>query len=290
MADNETKQKEMNLGPFTKEERAYFDSKGETEIPQSPVASPPTGEESAQAPAPAGAGEPVPPPSEPENARMEERWRMLREANQRPPQPPAPPPSADTDIFAAVKHMQGEQSRTRTEIENYKRQIQAEDHRKALSDWGRNAESEFVAQNPDYYQALSHLRNARGRELAVWGMAPEAIRQQVVTEEMQLLARANAERRNPAQMAYDLARERGYHKGAPAAQSGNGALPPSTVDLNRIEAGQRQSASLSNVGGGAGRDTGDIEANDLLKMSDKEFGQWIDKHPAAFRRLKGATH
>src|SRR5215475_932410 len=196
----EDKQKEMDLGPFSAEERAYFDSKGEKDIPQPPAAAP---AEAApvQAPAePAAAPEPVP-TSRPEvdpnkakvdygalheerkrrqdaeerarqmellNARMEERFRMLAQANQPRPQAPKPPPSPDQDIFGAVKHLQGEQTRTRQEIENYRRQIQQEDQIKALQRWGAGAEAAFTKDNPDYMHALQHLRQARVRQLAVW--------------------------------------------------------------------------------------------------------------------------
>jgi hypothetical protein len=310
MAEETTKQKEMDLGPFTAEERAYFDSKGEKDIP---AAAPPTGEPTpAQAPAePTAVAEPVPTSPEKQrevpqqalheerkrrqdaeekarnlellNARMEERFRMFAEAARPPPQAPRPPPSADTDIFGAVKHIQAEQRQTRQEIDQYKRQIQQEDQLKALRGWGAGNEREFLKTNPDYYDALNHLRQARGRELAVWGMTPEQINQQLGNEENQLLVRAANERRDPAKMAYDLARERGYQKkdAQPAKHE---------VDLNRIEAAQKQSSTLSTVGGGGGRDVGDIEITDVLKMSDREFAAYIEKHPGHFRRLKGAAH
>jgi hypothetical protein len=324
MAEEAIKQKEMDLGPFTADERAYFDSKGEKDIP-APMPTPAAGEVPMRAPAPATASEPVPAsePKAPEpqgtvpqaalheerkrrqeaeerarqieilNARMEERFRAFRDA-MTPRQQPQQAPDPDRDIFGTVKHMQAEQRQTRAEIENYKRQIQYEDQMRALRQWGSDAEAAYVRQNPDYYTALNHLRQARARELQVWGMQPSAIGQQLQHEENQLLARAAAERRNPAEMAHALARQRGYVAGAPpqrpAASGSTPANPQPYVDLNRIEAGQKQAASLSNVGGGTGRDTGDIEINDVLKMSDKEFETYINKHPAHFRRLKGAAH
>jgi len=321
MVEEATKEK-PDLGPFTAEERAHFDSRGEKDIPvpQSVTEAP------AQAPVPGATDAPVPTaeparpdkPDKPEhvpiatlqeerrrrqeaeerarqtellNVRMEERFRAFRDALAPRQQAPQAPPSADQDIFGAVRHMQAEQTRTRAEIDAYKRQIQAEDQIKQLQDWGRNAEAEYVRANPDYYQALNHLRAARVRDLQVLGMSPSAINQQLLNEENQLLARAAAERRNPAHWAHELAKARGYTRAAaPAAQRSDGTLPPSNVDLNRIEAGQRQSASLSNVGGGAGRDLGDIEIEDLLKMNDREFGAFIEKYPGRFRRLKGAAH
>jgi hypothetical protein len=314
------KQKEMELGPFTPEERAYFDSKGEKDIPQpGQSAEPPqVGVEAPpKAPAEPQPAEPAPlvtPEAEAKrdkvdygafseerakrkeaeerarqmelmNAKMEERFRMLAEASRPQQQPQRPPPSADQDIFGAVKHMQGEQARIRQEIDNYRRQIQAENQMRTLRNWGSDAEASFAKDNPDYYEALKHLRAARARDLTVWGMSPAQAKTQAEQEEVLLLARAANEQRNPAQMAYDLARERGYQKAAPPPQQ-RGQYD----DLNRIEAGQKQSGSLSNVGGGTGRNTGDIEIEDVLKMSDREFAAYIEKHPGHFRRLKGAAH
>jgi|SRR5215472_3315 len=314
MAD-EAKQE---AGPFTPGERAYFDSRGEKDIPPpAPPAVEPQPSPAAAEPAPPAPPVEPPKPDKPEhvpiatlqeerkrrqeaeerarqtellNARMEERFRAFRDAFTSQQQAPQAPPSPDQDIFGAVRHMQAEQRQTRAEIDNYKRQIQAEDQIRQLRQWGANNEATYVRDNPDYYTALNHLRQARIRDLQVLGMQPAAISQQLQNEEDQLLARAAAERRNPAQWAHELAKARGYTKAAPAAQRADGRLPPPTVDLNRIEAGQRQSGSLSNVGGGAGRDLGDIEIEDLLKMDDREFGAFIEKYPGRFRRLKGAAH
>ena len=316
MAETEAKERPAPPDPLGADERAYFDSRGEKDIPAEVSKDVPKEDTSAPEPA---VQAPPPKPSEPKaelqqtvpqgalheerkrrqdaeerahqmellNARLEERFRAFRDALTPRQQAPQPPPDANRDIFGAVSHLQNEQRTTRAEIEGYKRQIAQEDQLKQLRQWGADAETAYVRQNPDYYQALAHLRNSRARELEVWGMSPSAIGQQLQHEENQLLARAATERRNPAQMAHELARQRGYQKAAPAPAQGT---QRQEIDLNRIEAGQRQSASLSNVGGGSGRDVGDVEIEDLLKMNDAEFGTFIQKYPARFRRLKGAAH
>ena len=320
MAETET----TNLGGLTPEERAHFDSRGEKDIPKQPEAEVTASEQTRQ-PEQQAEQQQQPEQRQPEqqqtvpqgalheerkrrqeaeerarqyellNARMEERFRAFRDAVTplRQQQQPQAPPDPNRDIFGAVAHVQAEQRQTRAEIENYKRQIQAEDQLKQLRQWGSDAEATYMRDNPDYYQALNHLRQARANELRVWGMSPSAIGQQLQHEENQLLARAAAERRNPAEMAHELAKQRGYVKAAPrqeqGQQQGNGTTRQE-VDLNRIEAGQQQSGSLSNMGGGTGRDLGDIEITDLLKMNDQEFGAFIQKYPARFRRLKGAAH
>ena len=326
----ETEQRPAEPDHLEAGERAYFESRGEKDIPTAaapelPLEKP---EASKSETPPADAPKPpvdAPKPPEPSatvpqqalhderkrrqeaeerarqmellNARMEERFRAFHAATTQQ-QRPAPVPTPDQDIFGAVKHMQVEQQRTRAEIDGYKRQIQQEDYVKQLTNWGRNAEVQFVSQNSDYYRALEHMRLSRGRQLRIWGMGGQpipnsngmwtgAIGDQLKHEENQLLARAAAERVNPAEKAYLLAHELGYRKDAQPQPQPN---VRHEVDLNRIEAGQRQASSLSNIGGGGGRDVGDIEIEDLLKMGDKEFGDFIVKYPGKFRRLKGASH
>ena len=304
--------------PLSDGEKQYFDSRGEKDIPPAPpepsaepIPKPaePTTADTGK-PADTGAQATVPQAALHEerkrrqeadertrqaellNARMEERFRMFRDAVTPQQQQQLAPPAVDQDIFGAVKHLQQENVRTRSEIDGYKRQIQQEDQLKQLRQWGMDTEATFLRANPDYHQALQHLRNARARELQIWGMSPGVINTQLTHEENQLLARAAAERRNPAEMAYALAKQRGYQKGAPTPATTTAPAPADKqeVDLNRIAAGQRQSGSLSNVGGGAGREIGDVEIEDLLKMDDKEFGAFIEKYPGRFRRLKGAAH
>ena len=171
----ETEQRPAEPDHLEAGERAYFESRGEKDIPASPPADAPKPSADV-APVPADASKPdAPKPPEPSatvpqqalhderkrrqeaeerarqmellNARMEERFRAFHAATQ---QRPAPVPTPDQDIFGAVKHMQAEQQRTRAEIDGYKRQIQQEDYAKQLTNWGRNAEAELLSQNSDY--------------------------------------------------------------------------------------------------------------------------------------------
>lgn len=314
-------QKDLDLGPFSQEERAYFDSRGEKDIPaeKPPEAPAAASEAPAQAPAEPTATPAPAPPSPPTpaeagapadrkvdygafheertrrkeaeerarniellNARMEERFRAYQDAMRPKPQAPKPPPSPDQDIFGAVKHLANEQRRTTEEINTYKRQITAENQMRQLSQWGAGVEAEFRKKTPDYDAALAHLRQARARELAVWkDMTPERITAQLIAEERELLIRAAQSRVNPAELAYQSAQARGYQKTTPAPAA-------SAPRLDVIEAGQRQSGTLSSVGGGGV--TPDMTLEDLVRMPEKEFGAWIAKNPAKFRRLKGATN
>jgi len=219
-------------------------------------------------------------------ARMEERFKAYIDLGPKPPQQQQPqaPPRPDQDIFGAVDHVMKTVNGIQTEIGGYKEKIAAEERAKQLKDWGGRHEAEFIKEAPDYYQALNHLREARHRELAAMGLSPEAGHAQVLNEENQLLTHAARMQKNPAQLAYEIAKTRGYVK--------KDAPPPAedlAKKLERVEAGQRQSGSLSDLGGGVGT-PGEITLEMLTKMPDHEFLAFKAKNPAKFRRLKGAEH
>jgi hypothetical protein len=113
-------------------------------------------------------------------------------------------------------------------------------------------------------------------------MDATAIDKQLVAEERQLVARAAQNKRDPAEMAYALAKQRGYQPKATAAPADDAA-----EKLARIEHGQRQSKSMSGTGGN-GATGAEITLEDLVRMSDKDFETFKTKYPARYRRLKGS--
>jgi len=310
MAENEQPAPAPAPDHLTSDERSYFTSRGETPIPEpAPEAAPapePTPEPSAAPLEPSVTAEAVPPPSpkmvdsgalaeernrrkeaeekarqlEMQQARMEERIRMWQQQQQPRAQQPQQPPNPDQDIFGAVNHVMRTQQQMAQEL-NASRQQQAQ--REALTQleqWGGHQQNEFAKQTPDYFEALQHLRQSRGNELQAFGLNPQQTAAQLLQEERQLLSFAAQQRRNPAEMAYAFAQQRGYRKGA-----GNGQNNPAQ-QLDRINAGQQAARSLSGVGGNAGGGA-PVGVEELLKMPMSEFAAYKAKNPAKFRRLKG---
>lgn len=74
------------------------------------------------------------------------------------------------------------------------------------------AEQQFVAQKPDYYDALGHLRELRAQEILLFdpGITQDQMKEILQREEMQLAANILRTGRNPSEVAYNLARARGY--------------------------------------------------------------------------------
>lgn len=113
-----------------------------------------------------------------------------------------------------------QQADQRTQESSFARQLEA-------------AESNFVAQNPDYYEALEHVRTIRANQLRTLapGITDQEIMQQIGREEIQLARNLAAQNRNPIATVYELAGQFGYRKTAaaeklPEVKGGPKKLPP----------------------------------------------------------------
>jgi hypothetical protein len=291
---------------FTAEEREHFESRGEKPIPAEVSKEEPREPTEART-ADEGEGEPREPSKEERkvdygalaeernkrkaaedkaremellNARMEERFKAWQESTRPPPQQPKRPPRADEDIFGAVNHLQRQTETVSKELEGYKRRETAAAQMQELVGYAMRAETEYKKTAPDYDDALAFLRQSRKSELSTWGMQPAQVEQQLILEERQLIARAAQARRNPAEMAYTLAKQRGYSAKQAVDQADQ---------LERIERGQQQSRSLSGTGGNS-KAGGELTLADLVRLPEAEFAAFKQKYPARYRRLKGADH
>jgi hypothetical protein len=74
------------------------------------------------------------------------------------------------------------------------------------------AEQQFVAQKPDYFAALDHLRGLRAQEILLFdpSVTQEQMKEILYREEKQLATNILRTGRNPSEVAYNLARARGY--------------------------------------------------------------------------------
>lgn len=161
------------------------------------------------------------------------------EALKNPPKPPAPEPDYTQDpkgytdhrVKAALEQLEGTNQRieslqqTAQQAAQQTEQLQFTRHLEA-------AEAAFVKENPDYYDALSHVRQIRAQQLKL--LAPditeEQIARQIGQEEIQLAMQLAGTNRNPVAMVYQLAQAYGYQKKAPVVDlpnvPGQRKLPP----------------------------------------------------------------
>jgi hypothetical protein len=155
--------------------------------------------------------------------------------------------------------VQQSQQATAEQIAAWNHQRQQAEAEQRLSHQVVAKEAEFVAQTPDYNDAIAYLRNARVRELGVFGVAEE-----------QALATSNQELRqhafwaaskgfDPAAMAYKIAESRGYQRKAPTAG------PAEKLQM------QQRGVNASRSLGSGGASGGKLSVEALLAMSDEDF-------------------
>lgn len=188
-------------------------------------------------------------------ARVEARLAAL--------QPPAPTFEEDPaghlkrqidQVSTTLQERQQQEERQRAEYQ------QAQQVQRAAQTVQRY-EAEFVAQKPDYQQAVDYVRLGRAKEFEARGMAPEEAMAEA-TREMVHGAIINAANGvNPSQLVYRMAEIRGYR-----AQ----AQPMSESD--RFTQQSKGVAAAKSLGGG-GASKGQISATQLLSMSDEEFSE-----------------
>ena len=147
-------------------------------------------------------------------------------------------------------------------------------------------EQEFTKTAADYPAAVDFIKRQRAAELEALGVDPFRARQIVGAEAVQLMHAALSSGRNPAHVAYTLARSRGYAPAQPGVQDQTQRRAQAGADhLQRISRGQDAGTSLGSATGAAPGKTG-IEA--LLAMSDGEFASALDKMtPAQLRQHFG---
>lgn len=139
----------------------------------------------------------------------------------------------------------------------------------------------FSAEQPDFPTAYEHARERRIAELMTLGYGPDEAVAITFDNELEVIRNAYANGRNPAQVIYDYALQRGY-KGTGSPREPSGAPPqapaarPGQRGLSEAEKvalaarGQAGSKSLSSAGGAA---AGTLTLEALASLSDDEFAE-----------------
>lgn len=195
--------------------------------------------------------------------RLEGRFQQLLQPQQPQPQAPPPQPTADEDPIALLRTL--EQDR-RQQIAAAQQQASRQQFEQAVA----QHEAQFMRQQPDYAAAAAFLQQRRAADLERMGVSDPQQRAQVLWQEAAGMA-ANAMQagRNPAQVAYELARSWGYQ---PKGQEPAAAAPDKRIEM--AQRAQEASGSLSASGGRSPAGTLSLEAID--KMSDEEFAKLSD--------------
>lgn len=138
------------------------------------------------------------------------------------------------------------------------------------------SESVFAKEAPDYAEAIKFLDEFRVRELQVFGADENTARQQAFNERKQAALQWAHEGRNPAELAYNFAKARGY---TPKA-----AQAPAQAPADKIASQQKGTAAARSLGGGGAVTGGKLTAEALANMSDEDFSKLSE---AQFRQAMG---
>lgn len=126
------------------------------------------------------------------------------------PQAAQAEPDPDADPLAALKHLVTGLNEIKQN--NARQAEQAQNNARVQHMLGQAAiaANEFSKARPDFQQAHQFALEMRGRQLALMGADPVHIPALVRNEETAFIARAFAMGRNPAEMAYELAKASGW--------------------------------------------------------------------------------
>lgn len=276
-------------GALTTEETNFFDTAGESGLPETAAETTDSSETALQA-APDRPTSHVPLAALQEErgrrraldrelreareklANFEGRFAVLERAGRAEEPAQAGPPDPEDDIFGAVRAIQHR-------IEGHERaayeaQVQSARQARFVSDYQADA-AQFRQGNPDYMDAYNYLLQTRAAELRAIGYdEPQALHQALSSDEIGIAQMAFAKGKSPAEMIYALAKQRGYRGGGNASDR-----------LDTIARGQAANKSLNNTGGSVG--DSDMTVERLLSMPMSEFETWVEKNPTKARRLMG---
>ena len=207
-------------------------------------------------------------------ARLNERLAIIAQQStqrQAEAQRSAEIPDINTDPIGHFQAKQEMLERQLAEARQYQqRQMQMTEQQGHLQKIGAEVsrlEQEFTKSTPDYPQAQQHLFTTWANEAQVLGVSAE---EAIKFYSMQIVQRAAQLNKNPAQVAYELAKERGYGRdqARPVAQPAS----PKGPSLDTIQKGLAVSKSTSAAPGKAAQPGAPtIEA--LLAMDDDEFAK-----------------
>jgi hypothetical protein len=223
-----------------------------------------------------------------------ERLAILTEATAPPKQAAAeidladgPDIDPEQDIFGYAKQMKARFEKTQAMIAQMQRSTQEDRTQKAfMSDIARFKQSE-----PAFPDAFGYLVQQRHAELEALGIDNKSERERMLREEARdVVAEALRAGKSPAERLYRLATARGFKPTSTAAAAPN-ALAEAAKQIEQLETGRRNSASLRGAGETGAMDGG-FSLTAYLNSSEAEGIQmrnaYIAKHgEGAWRKVIG---
>jgi hypothetical protein len=186
---------------------------------------------------------------------MQQEMAALRQAQQ--PQYQAPDPAQDPAGAILHTQRQTQQQIFALQQQQYQRE-QEELQRQQVQTFVTTVKSlndEFAKDQPDANDGINFLKSARVEEYKAMGMTHAEANARMQNEEIQLVQWAFQNGENPAKVAFEMAKARGY------------VSPKQKLDM------QRQGQGASMPSGAGGRSGGKISLEALAKLSGDEFAK-----------------
>jgi hypothetical protein len=141
---------------------------------------------------------------------------------------------------------------------------------------------EYIEEVPDYPDAFNYLMQARVRELAALSIPQQEISQILDQEAVALAQHAIKNKRNPADIVYNLAKAKGYAFKEPSKDIDK-AIEDVDKKIERLEKGGKAAKTLT---GGTSKNSSDgLSLSDISSMSDTEFDRaWAEMEKSARKR------
>lgn len=192
-----------------------------------------------------------------------QRLQQLFAAQQQARQEPVP--DQDTDPLGYQIHLQKQtaaqvQALQEQQVQERQQRAAAEQRQQAVQYVAQKVDADekaFLAQAPDYKDAIQHARNVKFAEYTALGMTEEQASQRLQQDAWALSIFAAENGLNAAEYAYQVSQALGYKPGA--------------VGTNPLE--MRQRGQKVSVGGGAGGKKTAPTFADLAAMSNDEFAK-----------------
>lgn len=226
------------------------------------------------------------------HAVLEDRWNSILKAQEQRQEPQTgdedPMPDPNKDIFAHSAWQARQIERLKEDQakkwgEFEQTRQQQQEEQAILQEWTSSVQ-QFQTQKPDFGDAAQYLSDLRAKQLSALGLDQNGINATINQELKGVIQQAKQVGKSPAELIYQYASVSGY---APkqVQQQNTAELPDS---LKRVAQAQEQAKTLANGGGKGGSDPDSPEA--IASMSEREFEAWMSKPENArrFERMMGA--
>lgn len=119
----------------------------------------------------------------------------------------------------------------------------------------RMDQEQFARDNPDYGHALAHMRAMRAQELRVYAqnmgiaVTDEQVNERVSWEELQFARETYARGKKPPELAYSIAKAKGYVKKDATKESAEGVTLPEVKEPHQIAPDKTLGSASTDTGG-----------------------------------------